>query len=279
MKRAVVLLLAFLAEPALALAAAPVWKITDGKGGTLYLGGSVHALRKSDYPLPGAFDRALDASSHLVLEIDDSKLDDSKLRRIAEYPKGDSLRKHVDPRTYAYVQKFFGLLGVPEAKFSRFRPWALTLMLSSPGLAGLSTELGIEERLTRRAHAQHKPVLGLETTREHLNVFTGLSEKQSEGVLLLTFIPATGDAHEDIIGEWKRGEADKVWRSTRANFSEYPAFGERLIEARNRAWMPKIESYLRSGQTYFVVAGMGHMGGPEGVPALLRKRGYRVEQL
>jgi uncharacterized protein YbaP (TraB family) len=36
---------------------------------------------------------------------------------------------------------------------------------------------------------------------------------------------------------------------------------------------------LRSGKTYFVVVGAGHMGGPNGLLALLRSRGYRIEQL
>jgi uncharacterized protein YbaP (TraB family) len=36
---------------------------------------------------------------------------------------------------------------------------------------------------------------------------------------------------------------------------------------------------MRSGQTYFVVVGSAHMGGPDGVLALLQARGYKIEQL
>jgi uncharacterized protein YbaP (TraB family) len=36
----------------------------------LHLGGSVHALRRSDHPLPAAYDTALAASSHVVFEDD-----------------------------------------------------------------------------------------------------------------------------------------------------------------------------------------------------------------
>jgi uncharacterized protein YbaP (TraB family) len=42
--------------------------------------------------------------------------------------------------------------------------------------------------------------------------------------------------------------------------------------------IPKIEGYLRSGKTYFVVAGAAHMDGANGVLALVRHRGYRIEQ-
>src|SRR6187402_591110 len=49
--------------PLQARAASPVWKVTRAEGGMLYLGGSIHALRKADYPLPAAFDNALAKSS------------------------------------------------------------------------------------------------------------------------------------------------------------------------------------------------------------------------
>jgi uncharacterized protein YbaP (TraB family) len=52
---------------------------------------------------------------------------------------------------------------------------------------------------------------------------------------------------------------------------------ERIYGQRNRNWIPRIEGYLRSGQTYFVV-GAGHMGGPDGLLSLLRTRGYKIEQ-
>jgi uncharacterized protein YbaP (TraB family) len=65
----------------------------------------------------------------------------------------------------------------------------------------------------------------------------------------------------------------------RVAFQDFPAFGDRIITARNRRWIPKIEEFIKSGQIYFVVAGAGHMGGSEGVVALLRARGYTVEQL
>ena len=38
--------------------------------------------------------------------------------------------------------------------------------------------------------------------------------------------------------------------------------------------IPKIEGYLRSGKTYFVVAGAAHMAGANGVLALLRHHRY-----
>ncbi|MEO5721088.1 MAG: TraB/GumN family protein [Chthoniobacterales bacterium] len=269
-----------LAVPSLALAASPVWKVTAPSGGTLYLGGSIHALKSSDGALPPAFNLALAKSSRLILESDDpDKAESKRMQKAGEYPKGDSLKNHVDPRTYDYLKSFFGLLGIPEAKMARYRPWMLTLGLWSPDLSGFSSDLGVESQLTKRARAKGKPISGLVSAREHMDVFVGLTDKQSEAVLLLTFIPTDGGPKVNMMSAWRRGEMDVLWKQSRAAFAEYPAFAERVLEARNRRWMPKIEGYLRSDRIAFVVVGSAHLGGPEGLLTLLKKRGYQLEQL
>ena len=95
----------------------------------------------------------------------------------------------------------------------------------------------------------------------------------------MTFIPTASTSKTEIVKTWKRGDVDSLTRSSLNAFAEYPAFGERLLGMRNRAWMPKIESYLRSGETYFVVVGAAHLGGSQGLLSLLKQRDYALEQL
>jgi uncharacterized protein YbaP (TraB family) len=262
---------------------ASVWKVTGPNGGTLYLGGSIHALHSTDYPLPPAYNRAFDASTRLSFEVDRQALRDSSkgLVKAGEYPPGDSLKNHVDPRTYAYLRRLFGLLKVPEEKIAKFRPWYLALLLQAPSLHGMSEDLGVEEFLMRRAQANSKPISGLESTRDHMQIFSGLTDRQSEAMLLLMFIPAEKGSGQEahMLDAWRRGDADTETRVFLDGFRDFPSLGERLLGARNRNWIPKIEGYLRSCQTYFVVVGSAHMGGPEGVLTLLRERGCKTEQL
>jgi uncharacterized protein YbaP (TraB family) len=257
-----------------------VWKISAPNGGTLYLGGSVHALRSSDYPLPAAYNNALDASSRLVFE-DDPKAETreaKELLRAGTYPKGDSLKNHVDPRTYKYLKRFFALIGVPEETFAKYRPWLIDILLSSP--TSEHWQLGVEQYLQRRAKGS-KPIFGLESPREHNSFFVDLSDHQAEALLLILFINAgqTEAGGGDIMRAWRRGDADALVRIVRDEFRDLPSLGQRLIDQRNQNWVPKIEEYLRSGKTYFVVVGAGHMGGPGGLLSLLRARGYTIEQL
>jgi uncharacterized protein YbaP (TraB family) len=264
-------------------AASCVWRVSGPNGATLYLGGSMHALRSTDYPLPSAYNRAFDASTRLAFETDQkvSTWVAQDIQKVGHYPRGDNLKNHVDPRTYDYLRRLFALIKIPEEKFINLRPWYLSLLIQSGSAAGFSSSLGVERFLVQRAKANSKPVVGLESLREHIEVFSGLNDRQSEAVLLMTFIiPDKKDVSgTSVIDAWRRGDAEAMTRVTLESFRDFPAMGDRLLGARNRAWIPKIEGYLRSGQTYFVVAGAAHMGGSEGLLALLRARGYTIEQL
>ena len=264
------------------LHAASVWKVSSAAGGTIYLGGSIHALRSQDYPLPGAYNRAFDASTSVAMEVDERALLDASrsISKSGEYARNDGLKNHVDPRTYAYLRKLFGLLGIPESKFSRYRPWYLAMLLESPSLHGRSEELGVEHYLTGRAHSNHKPVIGLETAREHAEIFSGLTDKQGEAYLLLEFIPQSeGITSAQTMQAWRKGDADLIARDFHAAYRDFPSLAVRLLDTRNRNWIPKIEKYLESKKPCFVVVGAAHLGGPNGVISLLKGRGYTVEQL
>jgi uncharacterized protein YbaP (TraB family) len=247
----------------------------------MFLGGSVHALERRDYPLPAAYTRAFDASTQLTFEYDPKDKDAAGkgFLKAGRYSKGDSLKNHVDPRTYDYVRRFFALLNIPEKKFKTFRPWFIELMLEAPPTENY--ELGVESFLTKRAQAASKQISGLESLDDAIEVFSGMSDQESEAVLLLFFVnfARQGRGGMNMVSAWRRGDAEALAVYLREVYKDVPDYRARLVDARNRKWIPKLEGYLRSGRTYFVVTGAGHMGGPNGVLALLRARGCSIEQL
>ena len=54
-----------------------VWKVT-GKGTTMYLAGTIHLLRPSDFPLPAQFDSAYAHSATIALETNSDELQSQK---------------------------------------------------------------------------------------------------------------------------------------------------------------------------------------------------------
>jgi uncharacterized protein YbaP (TraB family) len=246
------------------------------------MGGSVHALQKSDYPLPAAYLRAFDASSRVAFEVDERALKESSesLVKMGKYRQGDSLKNHVDPRTYAYLRRLFGLMNVPEETFARCRPWLIVVLLQSSSARRALPEPGVDDFLMKRAAKRSMPMVGLESVEEHARVYSGLSDRESEILLLVTFIPSgSAGGQDNLMKAWRRGDAEAIATMVQRDSVEFPAFNERLLGARNRAWIPKIENFLGSGHTYFVVVGAGHFGGNNGLLALLRAKGYQIEQL
>lgn len=259
-----------------------IYKVVSPSGGVLYLAGSWHALRSVDYPLPAAYNRAFDAASRLAFEVSpkDRQELSKALPHAGQYGRGDSLKSHVDPRTYDYLRRYFAAHKIPEERFSRFRAWFLAMSLRS-GTGEFFSRLGLESFFERRARANSKPVAGLESLKEHLEVFSGLSDRSAEAVLLISLMPVDKSSpdFDRMMAAWREGNAGFLSNAMHSHFRDFPAMADRLLGARNRNWIPKIEQFAGSGRTYFVVVGAAHLGGPDGVVALLKSRGYQVQPL
>ena len=78
---------------------------------------------------------------------------------------------------------------------------------------------------------------------------------------------------------WKTGDAATVERIVLEDMKKEPAIYERLLVARNRNWLPLLEALFDRPGRAFVVVGAAHLIGPDGLIAMLRARGYQLEQM
>src|SRR6266568_8842076 len=92
-----------------ASAESSVWKAQKDNS-TIYLGGTFHVLRESDYPLPPEFNQAYQASDMVVFETDIGKLQESsaqqKLLAKAMYADGSSVDKHLSAKAYGQLRAY-----------------------------------------------------------------------------------------------------------------------------------------------------------------------------
>ncbi len=271
-----------------AAASCCVWKVTDDAGHTLYVAGSIHALRASDYPLPAPYEQAYQASAALAFETDLTSKPGQlgqALGQAARYPHDGKLKDHVDPRTYAYILRVISHVHgstAPEKRIEHLRPWAIAFLLESPGgLQGVSSSSGVERYFIEKARRDHKPMDGLVPFRDHVAVYGKMNDADGEAVLLLAFIHlnTNGAEFSQMVANWKRGDVAGIERTVADDYRDAPGVQRRMLSDRNAAWLPKLEGYLRSGKTWMVLAGTAHMAGGDGVPSLLRAKGYHVEQL
>jgi uncharacterized protein len=262
------------------------WKVTRGSS-TVYLVGSVHLLTQDFYPLSATIDKAFGESDLLVEEVDLAELmaPQAQLQMLNRgmLPAGQSLDKVVSPATFAEVSKRVTQMGMPIEPLKRFKPWLLALTLAALQWqkAGFDAELGLDRHFYDRARKDAKPVQGLETAEYQMSRFDTISMEHQERLLVSTLSELDTEMANvgKIAQAWKSGDASTIERFVLQDLKEDPVMYERLLVERNRNWLPKLEAlFMRPGRA-FVVVGAAHLVGPDGLVALLKAKGYQVEQM
>jgi uncharacterized protein YbaP (TraB family) len=257
-----------------------LWRITNAPA-PFYLLGSVHALRPQDYHKTPVIEQAISQSQQFFFEVD-PKEDETfgkKLVEAAKYPHGVQIKEKINPKTYAYLRKItVSGLGL----WQHLHPWAIAvLLLHSAGYEQVSMKYGIDNYVARRARYYSKPAYGLETVDEHIRVLSGMQEIEEEVLLLQSLVHADEGPKrfQEEVAAWKTGDTERLYAMQVPRIKEAPTVWWRLLDRRNAKWIPKIEAAIKSGKPTMVVAGSLHFCGPHGVIALLKARGYKIEQL
>ena len=263
-----------------------LWKATKGPG-SLYLVGSVHLLTKDYYPLSAALDRAFKDSDLLVEEVDMGEMTatENQLQMVMTgmLPAGQSLDAVVSPATLAAVNKRLDTLGMPIEPFRRLKPWLLSLTLL--GLewqkAGFEPDLGLDKHFYDQARSDAKTVQGLETVAFQVSRFDGMTMDEQDRLLAETLkeLDTQQTAVTALADAWKAGDVPTVERLVLQDLRSEPRMYQRMLVDRNRDWLPKLEALFARRGRAFVVVGAAHLIGPDGLLAMLRARGYTVEQL
>ena len=283
---AAALSLALLVTAQAAEAKAFAWK-ASGKGGTIYLMGSIHVMSASFYPLNPALEAAFKDSDLLVEEVDMAEMLDPMAQMAmltrGMLPSGQSLDTMLAPATLALVKKVTGDLGADGGPLMRFKPWMLAIALQGLELAkaGFDPALGLDQHFYEQAKAGGRAVQGLETVEFQISRFDGMTLEQQDRMLAETLKElATETATVGKLGDaWKAGDVATLERIALADLKSDPVMYQRLLVERNRNWMPKIEALFARRGRALVVVGAAHLIGPDGVIAMLKAKGYTVEQL
>lgn len=263
-----------------------IWRVSRGQS-VVYLVGSVHLLSKDYYPLSPALDKAFKDTDLLVEELHLGKMAEVESQMMilmrGMLPSGQTLDQVVSPTTFGLVSQRVKALGLPIEPLTRFKPWALALTLL--GLewqaAGFDADLGLDKHFYDQAVAAGKEVQGLETIEFQISRFDELTMAEQDRMLASTLreLETEKAAVTTLADAWKAGDAPTVERIVLQELRKEPAMYQRLLVERNRNWLPKIEALFgRKGRT-FVVVGAAHLVGSDGLLAMLKAKGYGIEQM
>jgi uncharacterized protein YbaP (TraB family) len=273
-----------LATPA--LCETSVW-IANTDSSVMYIGGTIHLLRASDLPFPPEFDRAYDASELLIFEADIAGLQKPETQQAvmakSMYTDGRTLDKVLSAEAYEELGKYCTAAGIPLASMNQLKPSiiALTLMMLEIQKLGIDQE-GIDVFYYGKATTDKKPVEGLETVEEQVDMITSMGDgNESEFILHnIDELKNMGELFDKLVTAWKSGDEKTLNDVFLKDLEQkFPKLFTALIVDRNMKWLPRIEEHLLTPQTEFVLVGTAHLVGKVGVIEQLKKHGYEVKKL
>jgi len=289
MTRILIALLPLLAPlSAVADASTPVtlWQV-DGERNQLYLLGSVHLLRESDYPLPDIIDKAYEDAEQLVMELDMDDLDplrtQAAVTRLGLLPGGRTLVDVLGQDDYGRAKSLADELEIPLDLLAKSEPWLAAVTIEQMLLSrlGFNPAYGVEMVLAGKAREDGKGIDGLETVEEQLGFLDGLSADAQRDLLLQTLEQGreAGTLIEGMISAWKTGDTDYLEANILDEFEDYPELYSAIVSERNERWLDTLTELLDDDRDYLVVVGALHLIGSDGLPTLLEQRGVSVRQL
>jgi uncharacterized protein YbaP (TraB family) len=274
-----------LAQPAPAITVArPAFWTAHGAHSTVFILSSVHALPPTVAWRSPQIDDAAKSSDAFVFEVaDDTDTQDESIRFVRRrglLPAGETLESDLSPSARRDYFNACTLAGTSARAMDNKRPWLAAVLLTVfyMNQRDVTYANSPDEYFDSVAVRDKKDRLYLDTPSEQLEFLSRFDRVRGVG----GFSAMVGDfanqpAREDkLIAAWNTGDNIEMYKRVSDAFASDPD-GLALIASHDRIWATKLENYLATNRNYFVVAGIAHLVGPIGVPALLRSDGYRVD--
>lgn len=252
----------------------------------IYLGGTIHVLRKSDYPLPPEFEQAYQAANILVLETDMKKANSpefgQQMAQAFRYGGSKKLSGDLQPELWNELRAFADKRQFPIEQMNIYKAMYVGLALSVAEMQnlGFGAGLGVDAYFYQKAISSGKTTQALETTDEVLVRLASLANMDANLVIKSTL----RDLYnlESVLAKsldyWRAGELEKLDQEMAADMrKETPQIYQQLLIARNQAWLPKIEQMFTTPELELVLVGSLHLSSQEGLLAQLQQRGYRIK--
>jgi uncharacterized protein len=274
----------FMATPT---AAAPaLWKVSNGAS-TIFLFGTMHVLQPGLRWRTPAVDYAYEQSQAVWFETDVTA-DRAVVRDLVARYGADPARPLLDklsPQARRDIGPLLAKASLPAARIEHMRPWAAAMALSVAPMVqtqGYRVEAGADAVITRQAQSAAKPVKTFETVEQQIRMFADMPPEVEAQYLEDVIQDHAGRGRDGVSLQraWMAGDMKKLDKLLIGPMRrDRPGLYEALLHRRNLAWADVLEQRLQSGATEMVNVGALHMAGADGLPALLRQRGYLVARV
>ena len=268
------------------------WRVQGGQGADLYILSSADVGGPSEgWVYPAAITQAFDRSNALVVGSDPTEISgDQTQALISAYgslPPGVSLRDALSPEIWKKLEPELKTMGVPLIYADRMQPWLLESVLKSEAIRrlGLSLRNGVETSFIRQA--KDRSVIALEPIEFQISIAVRMPLEIQAAPLQQTLVQfeTMDDWVKALVNGWRSGDARSLTHlllgkgdATEAS----QAFFEIFVLPRSQNMTEQLNVLLEAeqhhGEQVFVIIAANHLVGPQGIPALLKSRGYQLKR-
>ena len=262
----------------------PLW-VLHGPQSTVILFGSVHLLPSGGDWEPARLKASIAQADDLWFEIpiDDAASLAAQRAALAQgfEPQGVTLRGQLPPTEQTHLEQIAARYGLSVEGLDRLKPWLaeVTLSLAVYRQAGAAPEDGVERTLSAAAppglarHAFETPEaqIGYLAQTPAADQVASLEETLGE-------LDQGAASYQRLVAAWEAGDAHAIATEAVDPLKQAaPGVYRALVTERNQRWVRMIKDRLKRPGLCVMVVGVGHLVGPDSVPAMLRAEGLSVE--
>lgn len=251
----------------------------------VYVLGTIHLPDPRLKHFPSALEAALASTEVVFTEIPMDEATQAAIAPTLMLPETQSLTQLLPPALHQRVSAAFAGAGFPFEPFEKMKPWAVSVQLSVlDRLMTLALQKPLDAVLYQRAQADGKHTAALETAREQLAIFEGLTPHEQVELLRLTmdYRDSARKEQRDVLAElldaYVQGDEGGMNKLVREAFDPKDALSlklmKRTITDRNRSMAERIleQTAKRPERKLFFAVGCGHVVGNDGLIARLRQQ-------
>ena len=274
-----------------------LYRVTDKKGNTAWLFGSIHTGREDFYPLPDYVTNAFNGADSLAVEFNIIAFENDlslQIKAMTElvYKDGSTIKDHIPKDLYDKAVAILKGKNSYAAALDMYCPAFWSSMIESLMLADSDYDVssGIDRYLIEKASEAEKEILDIESAEFQYRMMAGFEDDiqrlMLESAVLSYALPYVAFADlETLMDLWASGDESAFAEyltvdddtMTAEEKQIYARYNKAMMTDRNIGMADFAENALTSGKEVFICVGAAHIVGDGSVSDLLSERGYTVE--
>jgi len=195
------------------------------------------------------------------------------------YTGNDDVYNHISKEGKEKLDAYAKELGINMNLYKKMKLWVIESAFQQAQLikAGYSPNDGVDMYFLNEAKAKKK-ILELEGIDFQIDLINSMSEKEQESLFFADIkdLKECETEFDKMYELFKAGDEKEMVKLVIEPSKQDPVSYKKMIADRNIGMAEKIDGYLKTNDSYFVVAGLAHFIGDDSVVKLLEQKGYTV---